>query len=160
MKYQTIRFGEIDVTPDKIITLPEGILGFPNCTKFTLLQDKKIAPFQVFQSLDFASLSFIVVNPQIIRPDYHFDITQSSLARINTDSLENLIVLVILTMSKNISNITANLQGPLIINTKDRLAFQSVLVDTEYTTKEPIMLSPEQGIEQQEEQDNNQSTGS
>ena len=39
MEVSTKLFGTIDVGDDKIIEFPEGILGFPELKKFTLMYD-------------------------------------------------------------------------------------------------------------------------
>ena len=41
MKVNTRLFGEIDIADDKIITLPGGIIGFPDMQKFTLIYDSE-----------------------------------------------------------------------------------------------------------------------
>ena len=39
MKANTRLFGEIDIQEDKIVTLEQGIIGFPELKKFTLIYD-------------------------------------------------------------------------------------------------------------------------
>ena len=41
MLVQTKYFGEIDLTEDKIITLEQGIMGFENFKKYTILFDNE-----------------------------------------------------------------------------------------------------------------------
>ena len=41
MKADTRLFGEIDIQDDKIITLKEGIIGFPDLQHFTLIYDEE-----------------------------------------------------------------------------------------------------------------------
>ena len=41
MKADTRLFGEIDIQDDKIITLNEGIIGFPDLQHFTLIFDEE-----------------------------------------------------------------------------------------------------------------------
>ena len=41
MKANTRLFGEIDIDEEKIITLENGMIGFPDLRKFTLIFDKE-----------------------------------------------------------------------------------------------------------------------
>ena len=39
MKANTRLFGEIDIPDEKIITFEQGLMGFENCKKFTIIYD-------------------------------------------------------------------------------------------------------------------------
>lgn len=41
MIIKTKAFGEVEITEDKIITFPGGIIGFPDLKRFTLLHDEE-----------------------------------------------------------------------------------------------------------------------
>jgi flagellar assembly factor FliW len=143
MRFDTTRFGQINVKSEDIIIFPDGPLGFPDCTRFTFIDEDRAVPFRMLQSLDNPALAFVVVDPLISRQDYHFDVTREDLKLIKSDSTENLLVYCIVTMSRNIHEVTVNLQGPLVINPTHRLGHQFVLVDTEYTTREKLIQNPE-----------------
>lgn len=152
MRFDTTRFGQIDVKSEDIIIFPDGPLGFPDCTRFTFIDEERAAPFRMLQSLDNPALAFVVVDPLIARPDYHFDVTMNDLKMIKTDTTENLLVYCIVTMSRDIHEVTVNLQGPLVINPAQRLGHQFVLVDTEYTTREKLIQNPEEKLAEEEAQ--------
>jgi flagellar assembly factor FliW len=95
----------------------------------------------MLQSLDNPALAFVVVDPLIARPDYHFDVTVEDLKLIKAESTENLLVYSIVTMNRNIHEVTVNLQGPLVINPKQKLGHQFVLIETEYTTREKLLTN-------------------
>ena len=38
MELQTSRFGTVTVSDDRVMTFPNGLLGFPNHTRFALIQ--------------------------------------------------------------------------------------------------------------------------
>ena len=146
MRFDTTRFGQIDVKSEDIVIFPDGPLGFPDCTRFTFIDEDRAVPFRMLQSLDNSALAFVVVDPLIARPDYHFDVTVNDLKLIKTDSTDNLLVYCIVTMSRNIHEVTVNLQGPLVINPDQRLGHQFVLVDTEYTTREKLIQNSEEAV--------------
>ena len=141
MKFETTRFGSIEVKSEDILIFPEGPLGFPDCTRFTLIEEEKSHPFRMLQSLDNPALAFVVVDPLVVRPDYHFNVTLNDLKLIKADDTESLVVYTIVTMAKEIKDVTVNLQGPLVINPEARLGHQFVLIDSDYTTREPLLQS-------------------
>ena len=44
MDIQTTRFGRLSIEDDRIITFPRGLLGFPNYTRYALIQSGEGAP--------------------------------------------------------------------------------------------------------------------
>lgn len=139
MKFETTRFGSIEVGADEIFIFPEGPLGFPECTRFTFIKEEGTEPFMMMQSLDNPSLAFVVVDPMVVRSDYTFDVTKDELALLKADSLDGLLVYAIVTMANELQNVTVNLQGPLILSPSTRLGFQYVLLDSEFTTRERLL---------------------
>ncbi len=152
MRFDTTRFGQINVKSEDIVIFPDGPLGFPDCTRFTFIDEDRAVPFRMLQSLDNPALAFVVVDPLIARADYHFDVTREDLKLIKAESTENLLVYCIVTMSRNIHEVTVNLQGPLVINPTHRLGHQFVLVDTEYTTREKLIQNPEDVVSEEDTQ--------
>ncbi len=144
MKFDTTRFGQIDVKSEDIIIFPDGPLGFPDCTRFTFIDEDRAVPFRMLQSLDNPALAFVVVDPLIARSNFHFDVTVDDLKMIKAENTENLLVYCIVTMSRDIQEVTVNLQGPLVINPIQKLGHQFVLVDTEYTTREKLLQNMEE----------------
>lgn len=147
MKFDTTRFGQIDVKPEDILIFPDGPLGFPDCTRFTFIDEERAAPFRMLQSLDNPALAFVVVDPLMARPDFQFDVTMDDLKLIKADNTDNLLVYAIVTMNRNIHDVTINLQGPLVINPSQKLGHQFVLIDTEYTTREKLLQNYDDTIE-------------
>ncbi len=143
MKFDTTRFGNIDVEPEAIIIFRDGPLGFPDYTKFTLIDDWRDSPFRVLQSLDNPALAFEVVDPLIIDPDYHFNLSRDDLKLIQAETMENLKFYAIVMRNGGIQEATLNLQGPLIINRKRNLGHQFVLIDTGYSISEKLYQQPE-----------------
>jgi flagellar assembly factor FliW len=113
---------------------PEGLLGFEDYTDYELAA-AEYEPFLRLQSLQDSALSFWVVDPFIIRADYETDIDDHDLAKIGVTEPADVLVLVILTIPKDGSAVTVNLQGPLIINKRTNTGFQAVLTDPRWTTK-------------------------
>jgi len=149
MKFETTRFGSIEVKNEDVLIFPEGPLGFPESTRFTLVEEVKSQPFMMLQSLDNPALAFVVIDPLVARPDYHFNVTPNDLKMIKADDTESLVVYCIVTMAQDINKVTVNLQGPLVINPVERMGHQYVLVDSDYTTRETL-ISPSSTMDMNE----------
>ena len=140
MKFETTRFGQIEVEPEKIIIFPDGPLGFPDCTRFTIIDEEQSRPFRMLQSLENPYLAFVIVDPLLVRSSYHFNVTRDDLKFVKADKTEGLQVYVIVTVAPKVEDITINLQGPLVINPETKLGHQYVLVNAGYTTREKLLL--------------------
>jgi flagellar assembly factor FliW len=151
MKVQTTRFGTIDVQEDQVVTLVEGLLGFSECTRFTLFTDEIGEPFKWMQSLDNPALAFVVVDPALILPKYQFSLQRDKVAALEVEKAENLQVYVIVTMAANILDITVNLQGPVVINKANRVGMQIVLNDPSFSTRHSLFTDQPDDEKQLEE---------
>ena len=70
---------------------------------------------------------------------YEVDIDDESLKKIGADSPENIIIMTIVTIPGDGSNITANFLGPIVINRKNNKCLQYVLSDNKWSTKFDIV---------------------
>ncbi len=52
LEIETSRFGTIVIEEEQIFRLPEGIIGFPEWTRYILLNHREGSPFQWFQSVE------------------------------------------------------------------------------------------------------------
>ena len=129
------RLGDIEIPDDKIITFPYGLLGFEEMKRYILLTPNPSIPFRWLQSVDNPALAFVVINPLIFHPEYNMQIPARQLAAIGAKQVSDIAVLVIVTVPENPEEMTANMAGPLLINTENRLGVQAVLGDEEYSTE-------------------------
>jgi len=143
MKAYTTRFGEIEISEETIISFPNGILGFPDLTNYALINTDDNSPLKWLQSLDDPTLAFVVTNPNLFKPDYMVDAYRKDLADINVQDAEDVLVLVIVTVPKDPSKMTANLKGPILINTQNRMAKQMVIDNNEYEIKFRLLSEDE-----------------
>lgn len=141
MKIQTKIFGEIDIAEDKVISFEKGIIGFPDMKKFTLLHDEEQGSgvgIRFLQSLDEPAFAMPVMDPLLVKPDYDPTVDDELLASAGNLTADNILVLVTASVPADLTQMSVNLQGPIIINVDERKACQ-VIVDTEqYPVKFPI----------------------
>lgn len=139
MKVKTAHFGELDINEDQIFTATVPLPGFPDSRKYFFIEREKIRPFKWLQSAEDENLTFVVVEPSIFFHDFDprfgaFDLKEAGLAR-----QEDAVVMVIVVLPDDLTKMTANLRGPLIINVKDRL-FKQVFIETDrWTVRESII---------------------
>ena len=142
MRIKTRRFGEIEIDEKKIISMPvRGMLGFPEQRQFVLLEQEETRPFCWYQSVDGPDLAMVVINPYLFKPDYDIDLSPAiqEMAWEET-SKENFAIYVVVNFSDDEPPvITANLIGPIVINTKKRESIQMVISDSQYSHQERIV---------------------
>lgn len=140
MKVKTTRFGEFEVAEDRIITFPSGIIGFPDEKRYIILDHDLKTPFKWLQSVDNPGLAFVVIDPRLFRPDYNPKVRVNDIAEIFPDNVDDLVVMAIVSIPYgNAQAMTANLQGPLIVNASNMLGRQVILTGDEYHTRHRIV---------------------
>ena len=143
MKIQTRKFGNIEIDETKIIVMPEGLPGFPGFERFVLLEDEKIAPFSWFQSVEEPDIALVIMNPLLFKSDYKVDGLSEFIVTRGWEKTaeEDVLIYVVVNISKGEKEdkITANLMGPLVINSKNNEAVQVVITDSSYSHQHNIL---------------------
>jgi flagellar assembly factor FliW len=132
---QTGRFGQITVGTDEEIRIPAGILGFPQFTRFCLVDPADDTLILWLQSLEDASIAFPLLEPKIFKTDYVARLSAAELRDLKLDNINQSAVFSVLTIPEDAAQMTANLKAPIVINLKEQLARQVVLQESEYTIK-------------------------
>jgi flagellar assembly factor FliW len=138
VKVATKAYGPVDVDERQKISFPQGLFGFETFREYVLL-DAERQPYYWLQSIDVEQIAFILVNPFLFRSDYEVNIGNDELAEIGIFSPEKALIFSIVTIPADGGPMTANLQGPLIINRDTRAGKQAVLTDPRWNTKHDIM---------------------
>ena len=138
MKVATKAYGPIDVDERQKIVFPQGLFGFESLKDYILL-DAERQPFYWLQSTDAEQVAFILVNPFLFRPDFELNISNEELAEIGIRIPEKALVFSIVTIPPDGGPMTANLQGPLVINRDTMTGRQVILSDGRWKTKHDIM---------------------
>ena len=137
MEVRTTRFGVIEIAEDRVITFPKGLLGVSGHTRYCLLEPGQDSCFFWLQSLDEPSLAFVVTDPSLFVPDYSVPIRPEQMSELSLGKLEDAQVFVI--VNKVDQTLTGNLQGPLIVNTLNRVGEQAVLAEKRWTTRHALV---------------------
>jgi flagellar assembly factor FliW len=139
MKYLTSKFGQIAFEEKEILFLPKGILGYSQLSKYVIIEKDEYEPFKWLQSVEESDIAFVIVDPTFFFPDYKLELHEKELEELNFQQMKELSPYVIVTVPPDHSQTSADLLGPLVINSKKRIAKQVVMPDSPYTTKHYIL---------------------
>ena len=140
MKLNTRDLGPVEIDGSKVIRMPSGMPGFPEMKRFVVLEREETRPFLWYQCVDDPGLAFVIVDPHLFQPDYSVDLgTAMRDMSWRDDRGEDLAVYVIVNASEGVpENITANLIGPIVVNSGKKEATQLVITGSPYSHKQPI----------------------
>lgn len=137
---KNINLGLFKVDETQKLIFDEGIFGFEHIKEYYLI-DANLAPFMLLQSIEDEAIGFIVCDPFLFFPDYEFDLSEDAKNLLGLDKSTDLLILVIVTLSERIEDVSANLIGPIIINIKTHKAMQYIVNNPKYTTKHYLFLN-------------------
>lgn len=138
MKISSPVVGEIEVSPERVITFPAGLPGFEACRQFALLHAEGNDAPKLFmlQSLDDADVGFTVTTPDILGLNYEFALSDAEVDDLQLTAPADVSVLLIVRRDGD-NPVHANVMAPLVINTATRRGLQKIIgkVDTSVTLK-------------------------
>lgn len=140
MNINTRAFGEVVIDDEKIIHFPSGIVGFSDLTEFALIHDeeKGIGAIHWLQSVQEPGFAMPVMDPLIVKPDYNPEVDDELLKQIGELDPEQVLILVTVTVPSDLTKMSVNLKGPIIINTAEKKACQVIVEGDECPVKFPI----------------------
>jgi flagellar assembly factor FliW len=144
VKIKTSRFGELDIDSEALITMPGGLIGFPREERYLIVRHNPDSPFYWLQAVDNPDLAFVVVDPQVFKPDYQVALGPQVLEALEAKKEDEVGIFVIVTIPPgDPQGMTANLLGPLAINRQTRLARQLVLDERRFSHRHRIIPEAE-----------------
>jgi flagellar assembly factor FliW len=140
MKVNTTRFGEIEVPEQDVVRFPYGILGFDASSEYVILNDPSTEPLRWLQSLQEPELAFVIIDPLRFRVEYELDLSDEDVDSLELSSPEEAITYAIVVIPKNEpQKMTANLQGPIVINAAKMIAKQVISTNSSHTLKHYVL---------------------
>ncbi len=144
--FSTQRFGEVTVPSERVVNFPRGLVGLPQAQRFVFLHAEETpGTFFWMQSVVDPALAFVVCEPQIFFPDYRVPLSREDQIALGIEQVEDGLVCVILVVPDDPKQITANLRGPLVINTERRIGFQLVLAGEAYPVRGLLFEASQEG---------------
>ncbi|SFB95557.1 flagellar assembly protein FliW [Butyrivibrio sp. YAB3001] len=141
MKLSTRIFGDVEIDDSKIISFSNGIIGFPDLKRFTLMRDEEepgSGTIQWLQSIEEPTFAMPVIDPLTVKPDYKPEVSVSVADEVGDIDSDDLLVLVTVTVPHDLKLMTANLMGPFIIDSKGMRGVQTIVENDDYPVKFPI----------------------
>lgn len=138
MQIYKTRLGEIQVDEENVITFQQGLPGFADLKRFAILPSEESNPVKFLQSLEETDISFAIINPKLFFPDYQPELSALDLQELDLVKTEDALVFVIMVITKDPKQITANLLAPVVINPHNKLAKQIVMIGDRYTTRHRV----------------------
>lgn len=140
MKIKSTRFGELEVDKSDIITIKEGLLGFESLKKYFVVDPGDQTLILWLQSVDREEIAFPIIEPKIFQSNYQVKLSPVELASLEMENLEGASIYTILTIPSDVTQMSANLKAPIVINTKTKSARQIVLQDSKLEVKHSMYL--------------------
>ncbi len=140
MTVDTKAYGEVEVDERQRILLPSGLYGFEGLTDYILL-DARQRPFYWLQSTQVREVAFVLMDPKLIRADYDADLDPQDLEELHLEGTgdSRFLQFSIVTIPEDRRGMTANLQGPVIINKDERIGRQCIARDDRWCVRHNIL---------------------
>ena len=131
MLIQTKFLGEVEIQEADIYTFEQGLPGFPDNKKFTILPLDADLPIAFLQSTEEAEVGFVIALPFAFKPNYAFDLSDEDKEQLQLEKVEDVLTYSILTLKETFTESTLNLLAPIVLNVQNRKGKQIVLNDGE-----------------------------
>lgn len=126
IRIEGTRFGTIELEDDAIISFPNGIVGFPNETRFALLERAKGGAIAYLQSLTTPQLALPVMDGASFGEDYPNPTAAELAVQVGLETSEPLVLVVVVARATE-PRLSANLLAPIIVAADTKKAAQVVL---------------------------------
>ncbi len=125
----------LPVQSENIFHFPDGLPAFESTKEFIFLCKPDTRPFFFMQSLNPPDLAFVCIDPFLIYPEYEPNISETDVKRLHLDRMEDALLISIVTVTKDMRDITTNLQGPIVINIRASLGKQIICEGQNYPVR-------------------------
>jgi flagellar assembly factor FliW len=129
MRLKTTQFGELELEEENIVNFPEGLIGFEEYKKFIIISDKELDPLLWLLSIEDPEIEFPILNPKLFFASYN---------PVGISESENVVLFSIVTLKKDMTEITTNLKGPLVVDFKKREGKQVILDSDQFHANHKI----------------------
>lgn len=139
MHIETKHFGTMEYNVNKTVHFPDGLFGFESYKKyFPIPLDEDNDAIICLQSLDEKDVAFITMNPFLLSPDYHPEISDADRKALGNPKDEEISYYCICVLQDTLENSTINLKCPIAVNARTLMARQLILDQPEYNFRHYI----------------------
>lgn len=135
---ETIERGQLTNTEPNTIRMPFGLLGFEHLKQYVLLASPEEAPFLWLETPEDPNISFLVISPFVVMPNYQPDLTPEDVAFLGLKRPEEAMIFNIVTL-RGANHATVNLKGPIVVNRQSLLGKQVIPINAaNYLVQHPL----------------------
>jgi flagellar assembly factor FliW len=140
MILQSKTMGRIEVDDGSLLYCADGLVGFEENKKYYLAEVNEYGPFLWLMSADEPDLGFAVADPQLFFPGhYEVNLGEADRDAIDLQPGDTVSIFVIVSIMEGGRRITANLKGPVVLNTRNRMCRQVVIYNPAYSVRQPLL---------------------
>ena len=125
---------------EKVIRFPDGLPGFPELEQFVLIDLREDGAFQELRSLEDPDIAMIVTVPWLFFPDYAPVLSDTEQEELGLETADDAVLFVPVSFDSETRQVSLNLLGPFVVNSRTRRGRQLVLTGSEYSVRTPIEL--------------------
>lgn len=133
------------ILPDRPATLPAQIVfnapipGFETEREFDVCPLDAHGVLYALRSRQTPGLRFVVAAPGRFFPEYRPSLMPADVAALGVDDGDEVLLLVVVTVTDSIADATANLMAPIVIAADRGTAVQFVLPDVDLPLRAPLL---------------------
>ena len=124
-----------------VVEIRGGLLGFPECTKFSLIKLNDEGLVYRLQSLEDAVVNFVVVPATSFFPNYAPVVDDEVAKRFDLESGPEVLLLLVVTLGETFKDSTVNLMAPLLLDPNTQIAEQIIVENSGLSVRTPLMAA-------------------
>jgi len=136
----SVLLGPLEIRGDTVIRFTAGIPGFVTLRNFALVETQR-DDLVWLQSVDDASLTFLLADPFAVVPGFEVNIPTPDLKALGVSGAADGLLVLVMTQLEGGVPVSANLQSPVVINRVNRRGRQVVLPDSTWGMHHPITIA-------------------
>jgi flagellar assembly factor FliW len=147
MRVRTKLLGSVEVPDDATIYLPDGLLGFEDLKRYVVVEVASAGPFRLLISTEDPEVAFAVTDPStVLGEEYAVPLADSDRDLLDLQPDDPISTFVLLSTADGDDGFTANLKGPVVLNTRNHVAKQVVVYNPAYSFRHPLTQDPEEQV--------------
>lgn len=124
------------------VYLPDGLLGFEELKRYVIVEEDSSRPFRWLKSQENPEVMFVIVDPvDIYGIDYAVPLAESDRDVLDLGPEDAVDTWVLVAPVEGPERFAANLKGPVVLNTRNRVAKQVVVYNPAYAFRHPIRMA-------------------
>jgi len=140
IKLETSRFGEVEVTEDKVIFFNHGIPGFEGSKRYILINHDDGGMFKWLQAVDDPQVAFLMTDPCLFKQGYKVSISRPELKSLGVEDISTIVTLVTVCVEPDNNLMALNLKGPIVFNSANMTGKQLIVDKEDYSCRFEVTL--------------------